>query len=64
MSALLAGHGAWLAALGLALLIALAVKLTLDRLRRSSRGHADRRRRQVAMDERIRARLEAAIWPD
>jgi hypothetical protein len=66
MSALLAGHAASLAALGLALLlvalIAVGATLTID-LRASSRGRAERRRRTV-MDERIRARLEATIWPD
>ena len=67
MSALLAGHAASFAALGLVLLlvllIAVAAKLTFDHLRRSSRGHAERCG-QAVMDERIRARLEATIWPD
>jgi hypothetical protein len=68
MSALLAGHAASLAAvaLGLALLvvplIAVAATLTWDQVRRAARGR-DARRRAV-MDERIRARLEATIWPD
>jgi hypothetical protein len=62
MSALLAGPTGWLAALGLALLVGIAVRLVFDRARRASRGRAARG--QVAMDERIRARLEATIWPD
>jgi hypothetical protein len=70
MSALLAGHTASLAALafGLALLIAaliaVAAKLTWDQARRFSRGRDLRPGGQVVMDERIRARLEAMIWPD
>ena len=64
MSALLAGHAAPFVALGVALLLAIAAKLTFDRLRGSSRGHAARRRGHVVMDERIRARVEATIWPD
>ena len=63
MSALLAGHAAPFVALGVAL-VAIAAKLTFDRLRGSSRGHDARRRGQIAMDERIRARVEATIWPD
>ena len=59
MSALLAGHAAPFVAL-----VAIAAKLTFDRLRGSSRGHDARRRGQIAMDERIRARVEATIWPD
>ena len=70
MSALLAGHHASLVALafGLALLvvplIAIAATLTWDQVRRSARGRDAHARGQVAMDERIRARLEATIWPD
>jgi len=67
MSALLAGHAASFAALGLALLlvalIAVAATLTFDH-RRYSRRHDERRRSQAVMDQRIRARLEATIWPD
>ena len=64
MSALLAGHNASLAALAFALallvvpLVAVAATLTFDQVRR--RGARGR----VVMDERIRARLEATIWPD
>ena len=70
MSALLAGHTASLAALafGLALLVvslvAVAATVTWDQVRRSWRGREARRRGRVVMDERIRARLEATIWPD
>jgi hypothetical protein len=62
MSALPAGLALWLAAFGLALLVGMAVKRRLEQARKS----APRRpaREQVAMDERIRARLEATIWPD
>ncbi len=62
MSALHAGPAVWLAAFGLPLLIGIAVKRRLDQARKS----APRRqaREQVAIDERIRARLEAVIWPD
>lgn len=67
MSALLAGHAAPFVALGVALLlvalIAVAATLTFD-LRRPARGGAKRRRGQAVMDERIRARVEATIWPD
>jgi hypothetical protein len=69
MTALLAGHTAALAALafGLALLvvplIAIAATLTWDQLRRTARGPAQTAGRST-MDERIRARLEATIWPD
>jgi hypothetical protein len=68
MSALLAGHAASLVALafGLALLVvplvAVAATLTWDQVRRAARGRDARGR--VVMDERIRARLEATIWPD
>ena len=68
MSALLAGHAASVAAVafGLALLavplIAIAATLTFDQMRKSARGRDARGR--VVMDERIRARLEATIWPD
>ena len=68
MSALLAGHAASLAVLGVglallaAVLIAVAAMLTWDQMRRSWRGRDARRR--IVMDERIRARLEATIWPD
>ncbi len=62
MSALPAGLAVWLAALGLALLIGIAVKRRLDQARKSApRSPA---RQQGAMDEQIRARLEATIWPD
>jgi hypothetical protein len=68
MSALFAGHTASFAALLLVLvvvpLVALAVRLTLDQARKSARGRDARRRDQAVMDERIRARLEATIWPD
>jgi hypothetical protein len=65
MSALLAGHAASLVAVafGLALLlvpvIAVAATLTWDQVRRGAH-----RRGGVVMDERIRARLEATIWPE
>lgn len=68
MSALLAGHTASLVALafGLALLVvplvAVAAMLTWNQVRKSRCGHDARR--QIVMDERIRARLEATIWPD
>jgi hypothetical protein len=68
MSALLAGHTASLAALafGLALLVVplimIAATLTWDQVRRAARGR-DAHARPV-IDERIRARLEATIWPD
>jgi hypothetical protein len=70
MSALLAGHTASLAALafGLALLVvplvAIAATLTWDQVRRTARGRGARSRGRIGMDERIRARLEATIWPD
>ena len=68
MSALLAGHTASVAAVafGLALLvvplIAIAATLTFDQVRKSARGRAARG--PIVMDERIRARWEATIWPD
>jgi hypothetical protein len=68
MSALLAGHTASVTAVafGLALLVvplvAIAATLTFDQVRKSARGRDARG--QVVMDERIRARLEATIWPD
>jgi hypothetical protein len=68
MSALFAGHTATVAAVafGLALLvvplIAVAATLTFDQMRKAARG-CDARGR-IVMDERIRARLEATIWPD
>ena len=68
MSALFAGHTATVAAVafGLALLvvplIAVAATLTFDQMRMAARG-CDARGR-IVMDERIRARLEATIWPD
>jgi uncharacterized membrane protein YdbT with pleckstrin-like domain len=68
MSALFAGHTATLAVLafGLALLvvvlIAIAATLTFDQVRKAGRRRDARGR--VVMDERIRARLEAIIWPD
>jgi hypothetical protein len=68
MSALFAGHTASLAAvaLGLALLvvplIAVAATLTWDQVRRAARGRDTRGR--VLMDERIRARIAAMIWPE
>jgi hypothetical protein len=58
MSALLAHPAESLAALGLALLV-----LALIARKLSYRRDA-RRRGHVVMDERIRARLEATIWPD
>jgi uncharacterized membrane protein YhaH (DUF805 family) len=68
MSTLLAGHGTLLAALGLAALlvplVALAAKRIFDRSRRSLPPREDQVRRVVVMDERIKARLEAMIWPD
>jgi hypothetical protein len=68
VSALLAGHAASLAALGLALLvvplIAVAAKLTCEPARKSARRREERPRGQVVMDERIKARLEATIWPE
>ena len=66
MSALLAGHAASLAALGLLLvsLIAVAARLTFGRARRFSRGREERRRGDVVIDPRIRAKLEAMIWPE
>ena len=69
MSALLAGHTASLAALGLALalllvpLTAIAAKRTFDQARRSAR-RAQRRGGAPAMDERIKAKVEATIWPE
>jgi hypothetical protein len=68
MSALFAGHTASLAAVafGLALLvvplIAVAATLTWDQVRRAARGRDARGR--VLMDERIRARIAAMIWPE
>jgi hypothetical protein len=62
MSVLLPGHVAWIAALGLAL-IALAARLIRDHTRRARDRHAHPRGHLV-MDERIKARLEATIWPD
>jgi len=47
----------WLAALALALLLGMAAKRKLDQARKSRRGEA-------AMDERIKARVEATIWPE
>ncbi|HTP83039.1 MAG TPA: hypothetical protein VMQ11_08845 [Alphaproteobacteria bacterium] len=70
MSALLAGHAASLAALALGLalvvvvLIAIAATLTWDQVCRSRRGRDTRLRGRVVMDERIKARLEAMIWPE
>lgn len=70
MSALFAGHTASLIAVafGLALLIvplvAVAATLTWDQVRNAARGRDARGRGGVVMDERIRARLEATIWPD
>ena len=70
MSALLAGHTAALAALGFGLallvvpLIAVAATLTWDQVRRAARGRDAHGRRRIAMDERIKARLEAMIWPE
>jgi hypothetical protein len=67
VSALFAGHTASFAALGLALLlvplIAFAAKLTYDQARRSARREK-RRSAEAAMDERIKTKLEATIWPD
>ena len=68
MSALLAGHTASLAALafGLALLVvplvAVAAMLTWDQVRKAA--HRRDLRGRVVMDDRIRAKLEATIWPD
>jgi len=56
MSALSATHLVPLAALGLALLVGALIA------RRSPRDEG--RRDHVVMDDRIRARLEALIWPD
>ncbi len=68
MSALFAGHAAALAGFGIVLLVvplvALAARLTLGQARKSSRERDARRRDPAAMDERIRARFEATIWPD
>jgi membrane protein implicated in regulation of membrane protease activity len=70
MSALMAGHTASLMALafGLALLvaalIALAATLTWEQVRKAARGRDVRSRGRMAMDERIKARLEATIWPE
>ena len=70
MSALLAGHTAALAALafGLALLVVplmmIAATLTWDQVRRAARGRDAPTRGRPVMDERIRTRLEATIWPD
>jgi Tfp pilus assembly protein PilX len=58
---------ALLVALGLALLLVALIavaKLTFDQARRSSLRREHQVRRPVVMDERIRARLEATIWPD
>jgi hypothetical protein len=66
--ALLAGYAASLAALGLALLVvplmAVAAKLTREQARKSARRREERPRGQVVMDERIKARVEATIWPE
>jgi hypothetical protein len=70
MSALLAGHNASLAALALGLvllvvpLIAVAVTLTWDQVRRSARGRDARAGGRLEMDQRFRAKLEATIWPE
>jgi hypothetical protein len=58
MSALLAHPAESLAALGLVLLVLASMA------RRFAYRPDKRRRAHVAMDERIRARLEATIWPD
>jgi hypothetical protein len=68
MSALLAGHAASLAAVAFALalllvpVIAVAATLTWDQVRRGARGRDPHGR--TVMDARIRARLEATIWPE
>jgi hypothetical protein len=66
MSALLGSPMPSLTALGLALalLAALAAKLIFNRVRKPSSRCEDEDRPPVAMDERIRARVEATIWPD
>jgi hypothetical protein len=80
MSALFAGHAASTVVLGfspwLIPLIAVAAKLTHDKARRlfgteiPRSGDRGRRRReprprnQPVMHERIKARLEATIWPE
>ena len=65
MSALLASPVALLAAFGLALLlvplIAVAM-LTFDRARKHRRE--DHVRGHAVMDARIRAKVEAMIWPE
>ncbi len=65
MSALLGSPLPSLTALGLALVLlaALAARLIVNRVRKPS-PRCDEDRRPVAMDERIRARLAATIWPD
>ncbi len=78
MTALFAGHTASLIVLGASPLVipllALAVKLTFDQTRRrlrdgsrrprSAEKEAERENRRVVMDERLRAKVEATIWPE
>jgi hypothetical protein len=68
MSALFAGHAASLAALGIELLvillIALAAKLTYGRAHQPSRRCEERPRDPVVMHRRLKAKLEATIWPE
>ena len=64
MNALLAGHAASLAGLLLVSamvgLIALVARQWFD----ARHGRRTRPRDRVAIDERIKARIEATIWPD
>jgi hypothetical protein len=64
MSALFGSPSFTALGLALVLLAALAAKLILNRARKPSSRREDIARRPVVMDERIRARLEATIWPD
>jgi hypothetical protein len=63
VSALFAGHTVSFATLLLALVFVALIGLVAKQ-RFDAYGRKPRPRDGVAMDERIRARLEATIWPD
>jgi hypothetical protein len=64
MSALLTGHAASLAALLLALAMVALIALVARQWFDAAHGRRTRPHDRVAMDERIKARIEATIWPD
>lgn len=64
MSALLAGHAASFAALLLALAIVGLIALVAWQWFDAAHDRPTRPPNRVAMDERIKARIEATIWPD